>query len=78
MDKPPSDSGIYIKKLEGTLLDCFEQWQEFTAALYKYLGERECEKVMDVDCIEWFCSDMRAKLTRLKKQGRHPELWRFG
>jgi len=78
MDKPPSDPGIYIKELEETLLSCFEQWRQFTTALYKYLGKRESEKVKDVDCIEWFCSDMRAKLTMLKKQGRYPELWRFG
>ena len=77
-NNPPSDSGVYIKKLEETLLGCFEQWREFTAALYKYLGKRECEKTKDVDCIEWFCSDMKSRLTELKKQGRPPGLWRFG
>jgi len=77
-NNPPSDSGIYIKRLEETLLSCFGQWRQLTAALYKYLGERDCEKVKDVDCIEWFCSDMKSRLTELKKQGRHPGLWRFG
>jgi hypothetical protein len=78
MDKPPSDSGIYIKELEDTLLGCFKQWREFTTALYKYLGKGEYERVKDLDCIEWFCSDMKARLTELKKNGRHPGLWRFG
>ena len=78
MDKLPSDSGIYIKKLEETLLSCFEQWREVTAALVGSPGKREWDKVRDLDCIDWFCSDMKARLTELKKRGGHPGLWRFG
>lgn len=78
MHKPPSDSGIYIKKLEDTLLSCFEQWREVTAALVRYLGKSEWAKVRDSDCIDWFCSDMKARLTELRKRGDHPGLWRFG
>ncbi len=73
-NNPPSDSGIYIKKLEETLISCFGQWKETTAALYGYLGKDACEKVKDLDCIEWFCSDMKARLTELRKRGRHPGL----
>ena len=68
---------IYIKELEETLLSCFEQWRELTAVLYRYLGEDKYKKGKDLDCIEWFCSDMKARLTELKKNGRHPGLWRF-
>lgn len=78
MDKLPSDSGIYIKELEETLLGCFKQWRELTAALYEYLDKREYERVKDLDCIEWFCSDIKARLTELRKNGRHPGLWRLG
>jgi hypothetical protein len=77
MDKLPSDSGIYIKELEETLLSCFEQWRELTTVLYKYLGKDEYERVKDLDCIEWFCSNMKARLTELKKKSPHPEIWRF-
>ncbi|MCP4610971.1 MAG: hypothetical protein GY845_19870 [Planctomycetes bacterium] len=77
MHKPLSDSGIYIKKLEETLLSIFEQWREVTAALYRYLGKSECNKVRDLDCIDWFCSDMKARLKEIKKRGGHPGLWRF-
>jgi len=78
MGKQPSDSGIYIKELEETLLSCFKQWRELTAALYSCLGKGEYERVKDLECIEWFCCDMKARLTELKKNGRHSELWRFG
>jgi len=75
---PPSDSGVYIKELEETLLSCFGQWKETTTALYRYLGRDAYQRVKDADCIEWFCSDMKSRLTELKKQGRPPGLWRFG
>ena len=74
MDKLPPDSGIYIKELEETLLSCFEQWRDVTATLYRYLGKGECKRVKDLDCIEWFCSDMKARLAELRKRGRHPGL----
>ena len=74
----PSDSGVYIKELEEALLSCFKQWKDMTTSLYKYLGQHEYERVKDLDCIEWFCCDMKSRLTELRKQGRHPELWRFG
>ena len=45
MHERPSDCVIYVKKLEETLLSCFEQWREVTAALYKYLGKSERGKV---------------------------------
>ena len=78
MGKQPSDSGIYIKELEDTLLSCFKQWRQLTAALYRHLDKDEYQRVKDSECIEWFCCDMNARLAELKKQGRHPELWRFG
>ena len=77
-NKLPSDSGIYIKNLEEALLSCFEQWKDMTAALYKYLGQHEYERVKDLDCIEWFCCSMKNRLIELKKKSRHPELWRLG
>ena len=73
-----SDCGIYIKELEETLLNCFEQWREVTAALNRYLGKSECGKVRVSDCIDCFCSDMKDRLTELRKHGEHPGLWRFG
>ena len=76
-NKSPSDSGVYVKELEETLLSCFKQWKDMTAALYKYLGKDEYERVKDLDSIEWFCSNMKARLTELKKNSRHPEFWRF-
>ena len=75
--KSPPDSGIYVKKLEEDLLSCFEQWKDMTAALYKYLGPQEYERVRVLDSIEWFCCNMKNRLTKLKKKSRHPELWRF-
>ena len=75
--KSPPDSGIYVKKLEEDLLSCFEQWKDMTAALYKYLGPQEYERVRVLDSIEWFCCNMKNRLTELKKKSRHPELWRF-
>ena len=71
-NNPPSDSGIYIKKLEETLLSCFGQWKETTTALYRYLGRDACQRVKDLDCIEWFCCAMKFRLTELKRQGKYP------
>ena len=76
-NKSPADSGVYVKELEETLLSCFKQWKGMTAALYNYLGKDEYERVKDLDCIEWFCCNMEARLTELKKKSRHPEFWRF-
>lgn len=73
-NNPPSDSGIYIKELEENLLSCFMQWKEMTAALYNYLGKDACEKVKDLDTIEWFCCAMKSRLTELKRQGKYPEI----
>ena len=70
----PSDSEIYIKKLEETLMSCFGQWKETTAALYRYLGKDACQKVKHLDCIEWFCCAMESRLTELRKQGKYLEL----
>jgi len=73
--KPPQDSGIYVKELEETLLNCFGQWKEITAALYRYLGRDACERVKDLDCIEWFCCAIKAMLTELKRQEKYPEVF---
>ena len=73
-NNPPSDSEIYIKELEETLISCFGQWKKTTAALYRYLGKDACEKVEDLDCIEWFCCAMKYRLTELRKQGKYLEL----
>ena len=78
MPERPSDFGVHINKLEETLLGCFEQWKEVAAALNRYLGKSERDKVRDLDCIDWFCSDMKARLKEIKKRGGHPGLWRFG
>ncbi|MHC4062653.1 MAG: hypothetical protein ACYSR6_13780 [Planctomycetota bacterium] len=78
MPEQPSDCGIYIKKLEETLLSCFEQWKEVAAALNKYIGESKSDKMRDFDLIDCFCCDMKDRLTELRGQGRHPGLWRFG
>ena len=78
MHERPSDCSIYIKELEETLLNCFEQWREVTAALYKYPGKSECGTVRVFDCIDCFCCDMKDRLTGVRRRGGHPGLWRFG
>jgi hypothetical protein len=78
MHKPLSDSGIYIKKLEESLMCCFEQWKEVTVVLYSYLGKSESGKVKDFDLIDCFCRDVKNRLTELRRRGVYHELWRFG
>jgi hypothetical protein len=78
MPERPSDFGVHIKKLEETLLSCFEQWREVSAALDRYLGESESAKVKDFDLIDCFCCDMKDRLRELGRRGGHPGLWRFG
>ena len=75
MCKPPTDSWIYVRELEETILSCFGQWKEITTALYRYLGKDACARVKDLDCIEWFCCAMNARLTELKRQGKYPEVF---
>jgi hypothetical protein len=74
----PSDCGIYIKELEETLLSCFEQWKKVVAALNRYLGKSEPDKLEDLDLIDCFCCDMKDRLRELRRRGGHPGLWRFG
>jgi len=78
MPERPSDRGIHIEKLEESLLSCFQQWNEVAAALNRYLGKGKYGKLGDVDLIDCFCSDMKDRLTEIRKQNGHPELWRFG
>ena len=78
MPERPSDCGIHIEKLEEALLGCFEQWKEITAALNRYLGKKKSDKVKDFDLIDCFCSDMKDRLTEIRRGGGHSKLWRFG
>jgi hypothetical protein len=78
MPEQPSDYGISIKKLEETLLDCFEQWKEAVAAINDYIGKGESGKLNDFDPIDCFCCDMRDRLIEIRTRGRYPGLWRFG
>ena len=72
--KPPTDYNIYIKKLEETLMSCFNQWREMTAATYRYLGKEQSRRVKRLDCIEWFCASTKARLEELRRDERYPEL----
>ena len=47
MPERPSDFNVHIKKLEETLLSCFEQWKEVTAALNRCLEKSESAKMGD-------------------------------
>jgi hypothetical protein len=78
MPEGPSDFDVHIKKLEETLLSCFEQWKEIAAALDRYLGKSESAQARDFDLIDCFCCDMKDRLTELRRRGGHPGLWRFG
>jgi hypothetical protein len=72
--KLPTDCNIYVKELEETLMNCFNQWREMTAATYRYLGTEQSLRVKGLDCIEWFCASMKARLEELRRQQRYPEL----
>jgi len=78
MPEKPSDRGIHIEKLEESLVSCFQQWNELTTALNGYLGNGKSGEMRDFDLIDCFCSDMKDRLTEIRKQKGHPELWRFG
>ena len=78
MAERPSDFGVHIKKLEETLLSCFEQWKEVAGALDRHLGETESAKVKDFDLIDCFCCDMKDRLRELRQRGGRPGLGRFG
>ena len=78
MPERPSDCGIHIEKLEEALMNCFQQWIEVAAVLYGYLGNGKSGEVSDFDLIDCFCGDLKNRLTEIKKQSEHPELWRFG
>ena len=78
MPERPSDRGIHIEKLEESLLSCFQQWKEVAAALNGYPGKGKSDKLSDVDLIDYFCSDMKDRLTEIRKRGEQPERWRFG
>ena len=70
----PSDSRVYIKELEETLMSCFNQWKKMTAMLYNYLGKEQSQRVKGLDCIEWFCASTKARLEELRREGKYPEL----
>ena len=72
--KPPTDCSVYIKELEETLISCFNQWREMTAAIYRYLGTEQSQRVKGLDCIEWFCASMKARLEELRREEKYPEL----
>jgi hypothetical protein len=78
MPERPSDCGIYMENLEETLLSCFEQWKEVAAVLNRHSGKSESAQVRDFDLIDCFCSDVKNRLTEIRKQSEHRELWRFG
>ena len=78
MPEQPSDWGIHIEKLEEALLSCFQQWKEVAAVLNGYLGKSKSDKLSDVDLIDCFCSDMKDRLTEIRKQNGHPGSRRFG
>ena len=78
MPERPSDWGIHIEKLEKSLVRCFEQWKEVTEALNGYLGKSKYGKLSDFDLIDCLCTDMKDRLTEIRKQNGHFELWRFG
>ena len=78
MPERPSDWGIHIDKLEESLLSCFQQWKEVAEELNRYPGNGTSGEVSDFDLIDCFCSDMKDRLTEIRKQNGHPELWRFG
>ncbi|MDD5134567.1 MAG: hypothetical protein PHP01_04050 [Phycisphaerae bacterium] len=71
---PPTDCNIYIRELEESLMSCFNQWREMTAAIYRYLGTEQSRRVKDLDYIEWFCASARARLEELRRQDKYPEL----
>ena len=72
--KLPTDCNIYIKELQETLMSCFNQWREMTAATYRYLGTEQSQRVKGLDCIEWFCASMKARLEELRREEKYPEL----
>jgi hypothetical protein len=72
--RPPTDCNVYIKELEESLMSCFKQWREMTAAIYRHLGTGQSRKVEGLDCIEWFCASMQARLEELRRQDKYPEL----
>jgi len=71
---PPTDCNIYIREIEESLMGCFNQWREMTAAIYRYLGTEQSQRVRNLDCIEWFCASARARLEELRRQDKYPEL----
>ena len=77
MPERPSDWGIHIAKLEKALLSCFQQWKEVAEELNGYLEKSKSDKMRDFDLIDCFCSDMKDRLTEIRQQNEHPELWRF-
>ena len=78
MPERPSDFGVHIKKLEETLLSCFEQWREVAGALNRYPGKSGPARLRDFDLIDCFCCDMKDRLRELRRRGGYPGLWRFG
>ena len=72
--KPPTDCGVYIKELQESLMSCFNQWREMTVATYRYLGTEQSQRVKGLDCIEWFCASMKARLEELRREEKFPEL----
>lgn len=72
--RPPTDCNVYIKELEETLMSCFNQWREMTAATYRYLGKEQSRRVKGLDCVEWFCASTKARLEELRRAEKYPEL----
>ena len=70
----PTDCNIYIEKVEKTLMNCFNQWRQVTAAVYRYLGEEQSQRVNGLDCVEWFCASTKARLEELRRQDKYLEL----
>ena len=70
----PTDCNIYIEEIEKTLMNCFNQWRQVTAAVYRYLGEEQSQRVRGLDCVEWFCASTKARLEELRRQDKYPEL----
>jgi len=65
------DMAIGLIDVDCELIWSLQAWREYTDKLKANISEDERKNMESIDCIKWFCTLVRERLEKWKKDGKY-------